>query len=41
MALKLFGFVEQHMTDIFLLKLTQFETTGSIGKTYFAGNSDN
>ena len=33
MALKLFEFVEQFMMDIFLLKLTQFEKTGSIGKT--------
>ena len=33
MALKLFEFVEQFMMDTFLLKLSQFEITGSIGKT--------
>ena len=31
MALKLFEFLEQFMIDIFLIKLTQFEKTGSIG----------
>ena len=31
MALKLFEFVEQFMMDTFLLQLTQFEKTGSIG----------
>ena len=34
MAFKLFEFVEQFMTDTFLCKLTQFEKTGSIGKTF-------
>ena len=33
MTLKLFEFVEQVMMDTLLLKLTQFEKTGSIGKT--------
>ena len=41
MALKLFEFVEQFMMDTFWLKLTQFEKTGSIGRTYFTGKSDN
>ena len=37
MALKLFKFVEQFMTDIFfLLKFTQFEKTGSILKTFIS-----
>ena len=36
MALKLFEFVEQVMTDTFLLKLTQFEKTGSRGKTFIS-----
>ena len=31
MALKLFEFVEQFIMDNFLLKLIQFEKTGSIG----------
>ena len=34
MALKLF--VKQFMMDTFLLKLTQFEKTGSIGKTFIS-----
>ena len=33
MPLKLFGFVEKFMMDTFLFNLTQFEKTGSIGKT--------
>ena len=33
MALKLFEFVEQFIMNTFLIKLTQFEKTGSIGKT--------
>ena len=36
MALKLFEFVELFMMDTFLLKLTQFEKTGSIGITFFS-----
>ena len=32
MALKLFEFVKQFMMDTFLLNLTQFEQTGSLGK---------
>ena len=36
MALKLFEFVEQFMMNIFLLKLTQFEKTGSIGKPFIS-----
>ena len=36
MALKLFEFVEQFIMDTFLLKLTQFEKTGSIGKTFIS-----
>ena len=36
MALKLFELVEQFMMDTFLLKITQFENTGSIGKTYIS-----
>ena len=34
MALKLF--VKQFMMDTFMLKLTQFEKTGSIGKTFIS-----
>ena len=34
MALKLFELVEQLMMDTFLLKLTQFEKTGLIRKTF-------
>ena len=34
MAFKLFEFVEQVMIATFLLKLTPFEKTGSIGKTF-------
>ena len=42
MALKLFEFVEQFIMNNFLLKLAQFEKTGSIDKIfYFAGKSDN
>ena len=36
MALKLFEFVEQFMMNTFLLKLTQFEKTGSIGETFIS-----
>ena len=36
MALKLFEVVKQFMMDTFLLKLTQFEKTGSIGKTFIS-----
>ena len=36
MGLKLFKFVEQIMMDTFLLKLTQVEKTGSIGKTFIS-----
>ena len=34
MNLKLFEFLKQFMMSTFLLKLTQFEKTGSIGKTF-------
>ena len=33
MALKLFEFLEHIMIDTFLIKLIQFEKTGSIGRT--------
>ena len=33
-SLKFIEFVEQFMMALFLLKLTQFEKTGSIGKTF-------
>ena len=33
MSLNLWELVEQFMMDTFLLKITQFEKTGSIGKT--------
>ena len=36
MALKVFEFVEQFMMDTFLLKITQFEKTGSIVKTFIS-----
>ena len=36
MALKLFEFVEQFISDNFLLRLTGFEKTGSIGKTFIS-----
>ena len=36
MALKLFEFVEKLMMDTFLLKLTQFEKTGSIRTTFIS-----
>ena len=36
MALKLFEILEQFMMGNFLLKLTQFEKTGSIQKTFFS-----
>ena len=36
MALKLFEVAEQFMMDTFMLKLTQFEKTGSIGKTFIS-----
>ena len=32
MALELFEFLEQIMIDTILIKITQFEKTGSIGK---------
>ena len=35
-GLKLFEFVEQFVMDILKTKLTQFEKTGSISKTFFA-----
>ena len=35
-ALKLFQLVEQFMMGTFLLKLGQFENTGSTGKTFFS-----
>ena len=42
MALNFFEFVEQIMMDTYMLKLIQFEKTGSICKSfYFAGKSDN
>ena len=34
MALKIFEFVEQLMMDTFMLKLTQFEKSGSLDKTF-------
>ena len=34
MSFKLFEFVEQFILDTFMLKLTQFEKIGSIGKTF-------
>ena len=36
MALKIFEFVEQLMMDTFILKLTQFEKTGSLGITFIS-----
>ena len=36
MALKLFEFVEKFMMGTLLLKSTQFEKTGSIGKTFIS-----
>ena len=36
MALKLFEFVDQFIMDNFLLKLTQFEKTGSKGKIFIS-----
>ena len=36
MALKLFKFVEKFMMGTLLLKSTQFEKTGSIGKTFIS-----
>ena len=36
MTLKLFEFVEQFMMDTFMIKITQFEKTGSIGKTFIS-----
>ena len=41
MALTLFEFVEQFMMDTFLVKLTQFEKTRSIGKLLFCRKTDN
>ena len=39
MASKLFACAEQFIMDTFLIKLAQFEETGSIGKKlYFAGS---
>ena len=34
MALKLFEFVEQFMMNTFMIKLTQYEKTGSKGITF-------
>ena len=36
MALKLFEIVQQFMMDTVLLKLTKFQKTGSIGKTFIS-----
>ena len=36
MALKLFEIVEQFMMDTIVLKLTQFEKTGSIGISFIS-----
>ena len=36
MALKLFEFVEKFTKEMFLLKLTQLEKTGSIGKIFIS-----
>ena len=36
MALNIFEFVEQFIMKILLLKLNQFEKTGSIGKTFIS-----
>ena len=36
--LELFEFLEQFMTSIFVIIITQFENTGSIKKFYFTGN---
>ena len=36
MTLKLFDFVEQFSMDTFLLKLPQFEKTGSIAETFIS-----
>ena len=36
MAMKLFEFVGKFIVDTFLLKLTQFEKTGLIGKTFIS-----
>ena len=36
MALKLFEFVKKFMMDTFLLKLTQIEKTGSVGKIFIS-----
>ena len=36
MALKLFEFVQQFMMDTVLIKLTKFQKTGSIGKTFIS-----
>ena len=36
MTSKLFEFQEQFMVDTFLLKLTQFEKTGSMDKTFIS-----
>ena len=41
MALKLLEILEQFMINNFLIKITQFEKTGSIYKNYFAGKTDN
>ena len=35
MTFKLFEFLEQLMKDTFLIKLTQFEKTGSVVRTIF------
>ena len=36
MALKLLEFQEQFMIDIWLIKITQFTKTGSIGKSFIS-----
>ena len=36
MPLKLFEFLDQFMIGTFLIKLTQFEKTGSIGKLFIS-----
>ena len=36
MALKLFEFVEKFMMNTSMIKLTQFEKTGSMGKTFIS-----
>ena len=36
MVLKLFKFLEQFLIDTFLLKVTQYEKTGSISKLFIS-----